>query len=133
MFERDQDSAYWRDLFDKTANHEIDTWDLQWLFSCWTKGGLSITPEVNLVSNIGFGGSATHTAAINHDLANLPVADIGFPLTHPTAVERNREADDFEMRHMFSPDDRRLYARIRGKVSRIVKTVANRHGTVSSQ
>src|SRR5688500_4794896 len=133
MFQREQDAAYWRELFDKVAAHEIDTWDLQWLFSCWTKRGLSITPEINLVSNIGFGSSATHTAAINHDVANLPVADIGFPLTHPPSVERNREADDFEMRHLFSQGDRTLYARIRGKVSRILNTVANSHGTVSSQ
>ena len=127
MFETDQDVAYWRDIFDKVAGREINTWDYQWLFSCWTNGGLSITPEINLVSNIGFGGSATHTAAINHDMAHLPVADIGFPLKHPPSVERNREADEFEMRHLFAPHDRRLYARIRGKVSRLVNTVANRH------
>lgn len=133
MFEREQDVAYWREIFDKVANHQINTWDLQWLFSCWTKGGLSITPETNLVSNIGFGESATHTAAINHDMADLPVSGIGFPLKHPPSVERSHEADEFEIRHLFSADDRRLYARIRGRVSRIVNTVANRPGTVSSQ
>lgn len=132
LFEREQDVAYWRDLFDLVAAHRINTWDYQWLFSCWTKGGLSITPETNLVANIGFGGSATHTAAINYEMANLPVSDVGFPLQHPPTVERNRVADDFEMRHLFSPKDPRLYARIRGKVSRIVNAVANRHGTVSS-
>src|SRR5918999_5944350 len=50
MFERDRDAAYWREIFDKVAAHEINTWDYQWLFSCWSKDGLSITPEINLVS-----------------------------------------------------------------------------------
>src|SRR5688572_18798528 len=125
LFEREQDVAYWREVFDKVADHQINTWDYQWLFSVWANGGLSIAPEINLVSNIGFGGSATHTSDINHDMANLPVSDIG-PLKHPLSVERNREADDFEMRHLFARDDQRLYARIRGKVSRIMNNVAKR-------
>ncbi len=130
LFERDQDVAYWREVFDKVADHQINTWDYQWLFSVWSQRGLSITPEVNLVSNIGFGGSATHTSDMNHDMADLAVSDIG-ALNHPLSVERNREADDFEMRHLFARDDRRLYDRIRGKVSRIMNNVASGRKTTS--
>lgn len=126
MFEREQDVAYWRDVFDRVANQQISTWDYQWLFSCWTKGGLSITPEINLVSNIGFGGSATHTTAVDYNMAGLPASDIGFPLRHPPSVERNRDADEFEMQHLFCRDSPSLYSRIRRRVSRVVNTVANR-------
>ncbi|MFN2405220.1 MAG: glycosyltransferase family 2 protein [Pyrinomonadaceae bacterium] len=126
LFEREQEVAYWRDVFDRVATQQIDTWDYQWLFSCWTQRGLSITPEINLVSNIGFDRSATHTTAMNHDMANLPVADIGFPLRHPPSVERNREADEFETRYLFRHEDPSFYNRMRTRFSRVVNSVANR-------
>ena len=34
---------------------EAGTWDYQWAFACWLRSGLSVLPNVNLVSNIGFG------------------------------------------------------------------------------
>lgn len=40
--------------------HKLTTWDYQWLFTAWSKNGMCINPEVNLVKNIGI-GSGTHT------------------------------------------------------------------------
>ena len=126
LFEINEDVMYWREVFDRLAARQIDTWDYQWLFACWARGGLSITPEVNLVSNIGFAGSATHTTAVNSDMANLPLVDIGLPLRHPLSIERNRAADDFETRTLFSRNDPSFYARFRRKVSSVMNTITNR-------
>ena len=43
--------------FDKT----IDTWDAQWLFTNILHEKISILPNKNLVTNIGFSENATHT------------------------------------------------------------------------
>lgn len=43
------------------TNNKIDTWDYQWIFTIWNNNGLCITPNYNLISNIGFGDLATHT------------------------------------------------------------------------
>lgn len=56
---------YWRRCFDAVYRGEIDTWDYQWNYCCWINSGLAITPEVNLISNIGFGINATHTKRVN--------------------------------------------------------------------
>ncbi|MEL7548048.1 MAG: hypothetical protein AAGJ84_15450 [Pseudomonadota bacterium] len=45
----------------KAFTGEVDTWDYQWSFTRHLNWGLSCLPSVNLVSNIGFGPSATHT------------------------------------------------------------------------
>jgi hypothetical protein len=120
LFEKGDEVAYWRDVFDRVAAGQIDTWDYQWLFACWTRGGWSISPEINLVSNIGFDGNATHTTTANNNLANLPLNDIGIePLRHPTSIERNRAADDFESQHLFSRYDPSFYARLIGKLQRL--------------
>lgn len=44
-------------------------WDFQWIFALWSQHGLSVVPQVNLVSNIGFGQDATHTLSLADLLA----------------------------------------------------------------
>lgn len=84
---------YWRKILDSVQGGRIDTWDYQWLFSVLSQGGLSATPNKNLVSNIGFGGTATHTGAESAN-ANLPRHDLG-PIVHPDFVLRHHVADRF--------------------------------------
>lgn len=71
-----------------------DTWDVQWTYACWCQGGLSITPEVNLISNIGFGADATHTTGDASPVANLATGTV-VPLRHPRQVMRHAAADDY--------------------------------------
>jgi hypothetical protein len=83
---------YWKDLFDSVASDRLDTWDYQWTFACWIHNGLTILPNVNLVSNIGFNADATHTNKGSH-LGNLPTEAMLFPLKHPAFVIRDTQAD----------------------------------------
>lgn len=55
-------------------------WDGKWLFSCIINGGLSIIPVVNLITNIGFDESATHTKNANSIMANKSRKNLVFPL-----------------------------------------------------
>lgn len=86
--------AFWHKIFDYTYAGNIDTWDYQLLFASWLQNGLHILPNVNLVSNIGFGVDATHTKTVRK-CANMPVEEIGFPLHHPPFMIRDAAADDY--------------------------------------
>jgi hypothetical protein len=81
------------ELYDRLYRGEIDTWDYQWGFAKMINSGLSITPAVNLISNIGFGADATHTAGGDSDFANLPIGELVFPLEHPPNVCRSLGAE----------------------------------------
>lgn len=85
---------YWEEYFNRVkADKAITTWDCQLLFSAiWKHRGLSIIPNVNLVSNIGFGDGATHTQSIDSNCSNLLTSPI-MPLVHPQEVALCREAD----------------------------------------
>ena len=86
---------YWRERFDDLHSRRLTTvWDYQWLFALWTQHGLSVTPEVNLVSNIGYGPGATHTKATRAPEANIPLEELSV-IEHPSEISRNREADRF--------------------------------------
>ena len=111
---------YWREIFDLVYANEIDTWDYQLAFASLLNNGFSAIPEVNLVSNIGFGDSATHTGANNtvNKLANLPAVGLDFPLKHPSAISRNTAADQFAFENAIAPHaNRSLYRRLQGKLA----------------
>lgn len=88
----EQEMKVWHDIFEKMYNNEIDTWDYQWVFANWIEGRVNVIPNVNLISNIGFGADATHTVRDSH-LANMPVERMKFPIKHPLGVFRNLQAD----------------------------------------
>ncbi|HBZ35112.1 MAG TPA: hemolytic protein HlpA-like protein [Rikenellaceae bacterium] len=92
---------YWKSVFDSVYNGSIDTWDYQWVFSCWINCGLSIIPNQNLISNIGFGQSSTHTKE-DSKFSNLPIGKMKFPLKHPKFVIWNVSADRFTERIWYS-------------------------------
>lgn len=81
--------------FQNVFDEKIDTWDYQLTLMFWKEKLLSIMPNKNLVSNIGFGLDATHTKSINY-MSNMKHFDIEFPLTHPTNIDINIEADNFK-------------------------------------
>lgn len=94
---------YWTNIFDQTARGVIDTWDYQWVLTCWMNNGLTCLPRDNLVTNIGFGVSATHTHDAQGPFANMPACAMEFPLVHPKIVSRDVDADSYEHVGMSSP------------------------------
>jgi hypothetical protein len=84
---------FWRSALDGVYSEKIDTWDYQLALLHWSEGYLSIVPNKNLVSNIGFGTDATHTLDKRSVFANANIEELGFPLKHPGSVSRNIEFD----------------------------------------
>ncbi|ACB49863.1 unknown [Crocosphaera subtropica ATCC 51142] len=100
IFEDPYEQDYWLDILEKTHNNLIDSWAYIWGYTCWINNGLTILPEVNLVSNIGFGEDATHTKDINNPLANISVSNI-INIEHPPYLCRHLEADAYSFNHIF--------------------------------
>ncbi|MDZ4786025.1 MAG: glycosyltransferase family 2 protein [bacterium] len=92
---------YWEDIFQDISENLINSWAYRWLFACWLQNGLTVLPNVNLVSNIGFNCDATHTKNIKR-LANIPAHSITFPLDHPQFIIRDTQADEFTQRSVFN-------------------------------
>ena len=85
---------YWEKIFDQVYAGNIDSWAYPWTASIWKHGGLTITPSVNLVTNIGFSLEATHTRDPNSRQANLPVAAFQ-EIIHPERMYQDKEADEY--------------------------------------
>jgi hypothetical protein len=107
---------YWTKIFQTAYDGKIDTWDYQWTFACWIQNGLTILPNVNLVSNIGFGEGATHTSSSKSRVANLPVKEINFPLKFPPFLIRDEAADSYTQKNIYNQN---LFQRIKNKLGRL--------------
>lgn len=82
----------WCRHLDGVYSGQIDTWDYQWTLTCWANSMLTILPQENLISNIGFGMNATHTKTPSR-YASMATSSIQWPLLHPSIVAANALAD----------------------------------------
>ena len=86
---------FWRPIFTAVRDGKIDTWDYQLTYSAWKANRLSIIPNVNLVTNVGFRSDGTHVTDPTSARANVPTATLGTPLRHPGSIIQDVEADRF--------------------------------------
>jgi hypothetical protein len=93
---------YWTDIFDATYHERNTSWAYRWTYSAWINGALTALPNVNLVSNVGFGDAGTHTWRRSNRFAAMPTGEMDFPLRHPPFKIRDSRADDFTQRTMFT-------------------------------
>lgn len=93
VFDDKKIQAYWMKLFERLYHNEVDTWDGQFVYAIYKNDGITILPNVNLISNIGFGNNATHTKEADM-FSNIPSHSIG-SIIHPNKIEINKEADAF--------------------------------------
>ena len=109
----------WTKVFQAMYDGEIDTWDYQWIFTCFIQGCLGVVSNVNLVSNIGHGVGGTHTGSETSPFGNIPAEAVSFPLRHPKLVVRNCQADDFTQNTLFdyAPS---LFKRVKRRIKKIL-------------
>jgi hypothetical protein len=87
--------SHWRRVLDGVHQGNINTWDYQWLFTCWRLGALTVLPAYSQISNLGFGtADATHTTAdAPSHVTELIVRPLEWPLIHPETVAPELKSD----------------------------------------
>lgn len=113
---------YWEAIFDQVCLGRIDSWAYPWTASVWHSGGLTATPNVNLVSNIGFGQDATHTHDAETQHANLPVFGL-MNITFPINVVQDEAADRYVFDFVFGGCRMRMPNKIFFKILSVLRLV----------
>jgi len=93
---------YWQPSFLRTKEGLIDTWDYQWVFSVWKNNGMSITPNVNLISNIGFDEMATHTQKHDPRVSKKPLTALKGEIKDPLLMIPDYDGDQYSFDKLFS-------------------------------
>jgi hypothetical protein len=82
----------WYKHLNLVACNKIDTWDYQWMYICWKKNGMVVTPKSNLICNIGNDEEPTHgyVDAPYLNLKHLVLDDI---IISPLKIVRDKSLD----------------------------------------
>lgn len=100
-FNNNIDINYWKEIFLNVKENRIDTWDFQWIFTMWNSNGLSISPNLNQIQNIGFGADATHTQNQESELSKMETYNI-VKIYHPYEVAIDINIDMYMKKKYFS-------------------------------
>lgn len=98
----------WVEIFNDTKSGKIDTWDYQVTFAHLFSHTLTIVPNYNLVSNIGFGAHAENTTNINSPFAEVELEEIS-EIIHPKYMIAEKQADEITLMEEFNTEDRIKY------------------------
>lgn len=77
------------------AGATLDSWALPFAIHCVTRGYLNPVSAANLVRNIGFGKTSTHTRFESY-VKDVPLEELTFPLQHPSTVSSAKDFDLLE-------------------------------------
>ncbi len=120
IFRIKQQQKYWVRVFQKTYDSEIDSWGYIWTYTCFTNNGLCVLPNVNLVSNIGFGPESTHTKGNDSIFSQMEAEEIS-EIVHPEFVLADQKADLLTSKLCFG--NKNIFERVKNKVLRIINKI----------
>jgi len=84
--------------------HNLDYWEYQYNFHIWQHYGLCISPNVNLVTNVGFQKRKRRVRKLMKKTASI------LPLQHPETIERNERADNYTFKKVYRRGLSRIFA-----------------------
>ena len=91
-------TVYWTSTFELLARKQVDTWDGQLVLAAMAADQWTAISNVNLVRNIGFGETATHTVEDRDELQ--PIGQALLPLA-PVPVVLDEKSDAWTRTHHF--------------------------------
>src|SRR5260221_761939 len=112
---------YCKNAFMQVTNGIIDTWDYQWGFSVWKNNGLSLSPNFNLISNIGFDQMATHTRRFDPRVSDKALSMAEAVIKDPTVMVPDYYADLYSFNKLFISYQSDIVSRVKRKIRFLAK------------
>ncbi len=119
---------HWAKIAHQVRNSSLNSWATPWMFSIWFNHGLTMTPNVNLVTNIGFGPGATHTLNRSDISSGIQSCSIG-DIKDTKKVTLSTDADRYVFLHHYGGRNliypRKFFVQLKFLFSKIIRTVFN--------
>lgn len=116
----------WARIFDEMRTGKINSWAYALDFEVFFNNGLTIIPNINLISNIGFDTDATNTHTDDPLFAANLLAEME-EINHPAVFIPQKDADLQIIYHHFGIEDKkRRYNKINKRFIRWMKSMFNK-------
>ncbi len=94
--DKPKEKNYWTRRFNILKKYDLDIWEYQYNYHIWYHNGLCITPNVNLVTNVGLKNRKRKIRKLIRQAEKI------LPLTHPEEIVQNIEADRYAFKHVYN-------------------------------
>jgi len=94
--EKPKEKNYWTRRFNILKKFDLDIWEYQYNYHIWYHNGLCISPNVNLVTNVGLKNRKRKIRKLIRQAEKI------LPLTHPEEIVQNIEADRYAFKHVYN-------------------------------
>lgn len=94
--DKPKEKNYWTRRFNILRKFDLDIWEYQYNYHIWYNHGLSISPNVNLVTNVGLKNRKRKIRKLIRQAEKI------IPLTHPDVIVQNKEADRYAFKHVYN-------------------------------
>ena len=113
---------YWISMNHQIKKGKLKSWAYYFLLSIWKNNGLTITPNFNLIKNLG---CDSNLSTNQHDLnlkTSLPKNKLEAPLKHPKLIKLNERADN---QVFYSVYKKNIIVRLSNKIKKITNFLVN--------
>ena len=131
IFDNPLEIEHWSQILNRLHDeNKPEAWDYRWIFTCLKNNALSIWPNVNLVSNIGFREDGTNCQQ-ESIWSNMSTGEID-TIKHPQFMLRDRNADSYYFHHrqggLQMIEQRKWNKRFRSQLGKIKRKILKQHG-----
>ncbi|MCL2291295.1 MAG: nucleotide-diphospho-sugar transferase [Bacteroidetes bacterium] len=98
------EKLYCHRIYNTLRKHNLDYWEYQYNFHIWHNNGLCVSPNVNLVTNVGFKKRKRRIRKLMKETAPI------LPIQHPGTIERNKRADNYIFKKVYLRSLSRVFA-----------------------
>ena len=121
---RNKEISYWmKSYLDEAAMPSCNIWSTQWAYAIIKNNGLSVTPAVNLVQNIGFMGDGTSGDHESFEAYMDFDAEEIYKIIHPVEIIHDKGADALQFDTIIKKTDPRLSDIKRFSILRFMKHI----------
>ena len=108
---------YWKSMYYQIKQGSLKSWAFYFLINIWKKNGLTVTPNKNLIINLGINNISSSNKNDPNLKINLSKSDIKFPLIHPKIINVNKIADK---RVFYSVYKKNIKTRLKNKIKKMI-------------
>lgn len=84
---------YWKSMYDQIKRGVLKSWAYYFLLNIWEKGGLTVTPNFNLVKNLGIDSNSGSNKIDSNLKISLTDIKLDVPMVHPRSIIVDERAD----------------------------------------
>lgn len=115
-----EEQNYWKDMHSQIKKGILKSWAYYFLLNIWESNSLTVTPNLNLIKNIGIDSKSRSNPNDPGLKIDLTKTVLKFPLTHPKTIKVNEKADNLVFYSIYKKN---IQTRLKNKIKKMINYI----------